>query len=239
MMSQYCCHPFLGVNFGGPSAIATSNGNITTAKTQTIIGYNAICDILSSAESSLWRKSYDNVTKLSIVERIFEANNETHIILYGRSRTIANYMKLVVERNLAGALAFTIDMDDFNGQCGIDEDTFDDFGLNDDAIAMIFERIGTTLPLLKTMNEALTLTVENIRPKVTISTASRYSHGKIVACPIVTQSIINAYASDFNIENADWDLCTNLIVIDNQFVQIEGMSRVDFDSKLTICSEIC
>lgn len=136
-------------------------------------------------------------------------------------------MKLVVERNLAGALAFTIDMDDFKGQCGIDADSFDDFGLDDDAIATIFERMGTTFPMLRTIDQALSLAVNNNRLMESISTASqRYTHGKIVACPIVTRSVLNAYMSDFNIENAEWDLCNNLIIMDNQFVGVEGMKFV-------------
>lgn len=96
--------------------------------------------------------------------------------------------------------------------------------MTDDEIATIFEQIGATFPLLRTINKALSMAVEKMHPNESTLTASqRYPHGKIVACPIVTQSVINAYAGDFNIENAQWELCTVIIVLDNQFIGIEGM----------------
>lgn len=150
-----------GVNFGGPSATMSLNGkdslhgNFTLAKTQRIAGYNVICEILSSAEASQWEKSLNSDTGLYLLKNVDEQHKQEHFILYGSSRAIANHMEFAVEHELAGVLAFAIDMDDYKGKCKLDEDIFDDF-----EGATLPKRDGNAFPLLKTMNEALDIAVQ-------------------------------------------------------------------------------
>lgn len=57
---------------------------------------------------------------------------------------------------------------------------------------------------------------------IVLTTGQKPSHGKVVVCPLITQSILDTFLSEFNIDNAEWNLCTHLVVIDNQFVGLEG-----------------
>lgn len=131
------------------------SGNFTEAKTRRIVGYNVICEILSSAEASKWEKSLNHDTGLYLLKNVNEQNNEKNFIVYASSRMIANHMQFAVQRELAGALAFAIDMDDFKGQCKLDEDTFEDF----EGITLT-KRDGNTFQLLRTINDALAMAVD-------------------------------------------------------------------------------
>lgn len=57
---------------------------------------------------------------------------------------------------------------------------------------------------------------------VVLTTAQKLSHGKVIVCPVITQSILNTFLSEFDIDNAEWNLCSHLMVIDHQFVGLEG-----------------
>lgn len=66
-----------------------------------------------------------------------------------------------------------------------------------------------------------------------LAKAQKVSHGKIVVCPVVTQSILDKFFSEFNIANINLNLCTNLIVIDHQIIGIDG-NRSYFDRLLNV-----
>lgn len=150
------------MNFGGPNAQTSSScGNITEAKTGNFTGYNEICDIISSDEATKWNTTFDNETQLTIMSSDNDEMKHTRVILFAKSRIIANYMKFAVERNLAGALAFAVDRDDFNGKCPVDDDTFADFVAPINGTIKIPIRNGTVhFPLLKTIHEALSLAID-------------------------------------------------------------------------------
>jgi len=75
---------------------------------------------------------------------------------------VANQMRFMVRRNLAGTVAVTIDRDDFSGNCPLESDTFEDF-LTDEGVSLDFpERNETTFPLLRTINEAITVSLDEL-----------------------------------------------------------------------------
>lgn len=49
------------------------------------------------------------------------------------------------------------------------------------------------------------------------------SHDKVVMCPVLTKSVISEYNYPFKLENADLDLCTHLIGIDEFALKKMGM----------------
>lgn len=155
MISIYLFHFFcsvISINFGGAVSVALSKKNLSTAKVVGFIGYNSIC---GEYKLSDWKRSYDNETDLSELLMDNKADRQVYLVLYGASRTVANYVRFMVKRKLAGVWAFTIDKDDFKGQCKIDNDTFDDFNDVDGVIFNIPQRNETKFPLLRTINESI------------------------------------------------------------------------------------
>lgn len=128
----------LGVTFGGPL--------FNSAKFQKILNYNIICEKLTSAEI---KRNYSNVSALTILAANEGQTNET--IIFEGSRSIANRMRFVVERGLAGAAVITMDMDCFRGNCLLDNDTFEDF----DRDVNVWSGNYSVFPLIKTVNNAI------------------------------------------------------------------------------------
>lgn len=38
------------------------------------------------------------------------------------------------------------------------------------------------------------------------------SHGKVVVCPVMSQTLLDAFGTGFIIENTNWSLCTHIIL---------------------------
>lgn len=88
----------------------------------------------------------------------FVSNSSDNFLFFSFTRTIANTIKFIRSRNLAGVVAFSIEMDDFKGDCPFNStDTFIDFGTNE--TERIAVRSSNDLPFLKTINEAFLVTV--------------------------------------------------------------------------------
>lgn len=60
----------------------------------------------------------------------------------------------------------------------------------------------------------------------TLATAAVLPHGKIVACPTVTSSVLDVEDNPFTYNETDWNLCTHLIVLDDEFLHKEGTNEV-------------
>lgn len=121
--------------------------------------YNEICDLLSN--NKVIYKVYDpNVEQ--IVARYIDTANEMHTIQFESTRTLANKTRHAIKRNLGGVSITSIDADDSKGRCKIEQDTFDDFKLNSKVDVNIPIRRDVTFPLLRTINQAIVLTLEEI-----------------------------------------------------------------------------
>lgn len=143
----------LGLHFGGPEFKLIDND---LSEFEKMVDYNEICDLTLSNE---WKKSYDKEASLAYLTQ----QNENRVIVFESTRSIANRIQPVVELNFAGIIASSIGMDDFRGECGIDDDTFDDFKPVDGGNLNILTSRNVTFPLLRTVNAAITrLMKENV-----------------------------------------------------------------------------
>lgn len=58
-----------------------------------------------------------------------------------------------------------------------------------------------------------------------VEMAKKPNHGKIVSCPIFTQSVLSYLETKFKNEKMDWSLCTRLTVFDNEVLNLEGKKK--------------
>lgn len=52
--------------------------------------------------------------------------------------------------------------------------------------------------------------------------AQELNHGKLVSCIVLTQSILDIEKIDFNYDEAHWQYCTHVLVLDDKFKFIKG-----------------
>ncbi|KAH8301895.1 hypothetical protein KR044_000452, partial [Drosophila immigrans] len=122
------------------------------------LGYHEICIMLSNKTSG-WTQQWDGQTSqvLAHGERsVF--TQDINVVTYDSSRSIANKVKFAMRKRLAGVMVWSVDTDDFLGDCVLDDDTFADFRL----VKTAPRRLNHNYPLLRTINEATTLALEEI-----------------------------------------------------------------------------
>lgn len=142
---------FIGLYFN--SILDLSLKHATFRKT---MGFNEVCDLLSDDPETRWDKFFDDTTNMNIAKhesKPFFMIRRIKVLIFENSRSIANKVKIILNRQLGGAMAFPINMDDHDGNCGIENDTFDDFNT-----LGTFDSRNTqnaTQPLLKTINYVL------------------------------------------------------------------------------------
>lgn len=146
-------------NFGDQSNEHGFQGPFT--RETGFMGYNEMCNLLSN-KSSKWEKSFNSEYSEVIAKYKDEQTNETRVAVYDSSRSIANKMKFAMSRNLGGAMVWSIDTDDFHGDCDIDDDTFADFKSLPGVTLNIPKRYHANYPLLRTINEATVVALDEI-----------------------------------------------------------------------------
>lgn len=122
--------------------------------------FNEVCRLLTSTDQKIkWKTFYDDEFGLTIAKDESKSwrgfLRPRDVIVYESSRAIANKIKFVLNRKLAGAGAFGIDMDDYRGNCGLDEDAFVDYNLS--GTLNIPNHHNITQPLLKTISFAFSV----------------------------------------------------------------------------------
>lgn len=146
-------------NFGDASGDVGFQGLYT--KENGFMGYNEICVLLSNRTSG-WKRSYSEDMSQAVAKLRDEVANETRVAVFDSSRSIARKIKFAMSRNLAGAMIWSIDTDDFHGDCDIDEDTFADFKPMAGVTLSVPKRIEANYPLLRTVNEAMLVALDEI-----------------------------------------------------------------------------
>jgi len=108
-----------------------------------MVGYNEICRMQSQKK---WTYKFDRFASQMIGR--FKENGTTHVAVYDTPRSVANKVKYAMEKGLLGVWAWSIDTDDFRGECSIDTTTYADFG-------MLKPKLSTEkeFPLLRTIND--------------------------------------------------------------------------------------
>lgn len=149
----------LNGDFGDESNEMGFQGPYT--KENGFMGYNEICSLLAE-KSSGWKKTFNSEFSEVIATHRDEKTNETRVAVFDSSRSIANKMKFAMSRNLAGAMVWSIDTDDFRGDCDLDDDTFADFKPLPGVTLNITKRYHANFPLLRTINEATVVALDEI-----------------------------------------------------------------------------
>lgn len=106
-------------NFGDPINNSAFHGLYT--RDSKAMNYNEICLLLLN-NASCWTQSFNTEFSEVIAKCRDQQKEETRVIVFDNSRSIAEKMKFAMSRNLAGAMVWSIDKDDFHGDCGIDQE---------------------------------------------------------------------------------------------------------------------
>lgn len=152
-------------NFDDPSNDYGFQGNFT--RENGFMGYNEVCLLLSNPQSG-WKRSWDAGTNEGVARWKNAATGETRVVVYDSTRSMANKVRFAVKRKLGGSMVWSVDTDDFHGDCDIDEDTYNDFkpaaGINLD----FPKRYNANYPLLRTINEATVIALDEMAQEAEI-----------------------------------------------------------------------
>lgn len=162
----------MGVPFYGRTFITNFDGNYGDASTDIqfqgpytrengFLGYNEICALLSNTTTK-WTSSWDEATSQGIARFKNETSGETRVVVYDNTRSIAKKMKFAMKNKLAGVMSWSIDTDDFLGDCDVEHETFDDFGKTVGVKLTLPKRVNSNYPLLRTINEGIIIALDEI-----------------------------------------------------------------------------
>lgn len=126
------------------------------------MGYNEICIALKNS-SFEWITEWHEPSAEMVARYRDSASGKSHAITYDTQRSIANKVRYIHRTDLAGAMIWSIDTDDFKGDCSEDEDTYKDFGSYPGIQLSIPNPPRGRFPLLKTVNEAFNLAIEETK----------------------------------------------------------------------------
>ncbi|XP_053955839.1 probable chitinase 2 [Anastrepha ludens] len=131
------------------------------------LGYNEICSMLSNKTSG-WSTTWDAKTSQMLARSERDVfSGLVQVVAFDNARSIANKVKFAVEKKLAGTMIWSIDTDDFRGVCDPEENIYADYKyLQSNGYAIMPKRINSNYPLLRTINEATTLALEEIEQSI-------------------------------------------------------------------------
>lgn len=162
----------MGVPFYGRTFITNLDGNYGDASTDVafqgpftrengFLGYNEICALLSN-RTAKWTTTWDSATSQGIARFRDETTGETKVVVYDSTRSIANKMRFAMKYKLGGVMTWSIDTDDFLGDCNVEQETFDDFGDTAGVKLTLPKRVNSNYPLLRTINEGIIIALDEI-----------------------------------------------------------------------------
>lgn len=157
-------------NFGDESTDIGFQGDFT--RENGFMGYNEVCLLLSN-QTSGWQKGWNSEMSQATARRKVEGTDETRVVVFDSSRSIANKIKFAMSRNLGGAMIWSVDTDDFHGDCDIDDDTFADFKPMAGVSLSIPKRYNANYPLLRTVNEAIVVSQSEIAQEAELAEKDR------------------------------------------------------------------
>lgn len=168
----------LGLNLCGPTCSVKCDDNIDVMTISGYTNYDGICKLMT--QSSNYEILSEPTNELLIVKETWEHSLENRILIHRKTRSFANLVKFAVERNLAGVMCYSIEWDDLDGNCKIDNDTFVDF-----TGAMDLKIDKGRYTLLRTIHKALYLAVQDVSqvindtPIVNVPVLSMHESGHV------------------------------------------------------------
>lgn len=172
----------LGVPFYGRSFVTRSSsdgkllegrlGDPTTdmgfqgpyTKENGFLGYNELCKILSDNRNNSgdgWQSEYNSTIAQNVARWFNASSNEWHVVTYDSMRSVAAKVRYAVRHRLAGVMVWSVDTDDFLGDCPVDPDAYIDFPQT--VLARQSQRTIANFPMLRTLNEAFVLAADEMR----------------------------------------------------------------------------
>jgi chitinase len=115
-----------------------------------------------SDKSADWKANWD-VESSEAVAKVKTAS-DTHVVTYDSPRSIANKVRYAVQKGLLGVMVWSIDTDDFQGDCdsSLNSDRFNDFRTKP-KVKLTFPKLASnTYPLLRTLNDAIVLSLDEM-----------------------------------------------------------------------------
>jgi len=158
----------MGLPFYGRTFKTPSDGNLGDATDGTafqgpltredgFLGYNEICNMLSN-DSAGWTTVWDGETSQVLAKSERDPlTGFVNVVTFDNSRSIANKIKFALERRLGGLMIWSVDTDDFLGECDRSDDTYADY-----KYITVPRRSNKNYPLLRTINEAIPLAKEEL-----------------------------------------------------------------------------
>lgn len=126
------------------------------------MGYNEICTALQNSSYS-WETSWHEPSAEMLGKYKDPTSGKTHAVTFDTQRSVANKVRYIVRKDLAGAMAWSIDTDDFRGDCEEDVDTYKDFGRAPGISLKVPNPPKGRFPLLRAVNQAFTVAEEELR----------------------------------------------------------------------------
>lgn len=157
----------IGIPFYGRTFISENEGDIGMPsewsfagpfyKEIGFLGYNEFCHMQKEQK---FETRYDVRASQGLSK--FVKDGKTHVVTYDTPRTVANKMKFVVDKKLAGAWVWFVSGDDLHGECEPDATRFADYPPD-----LLPTQTSTPrdFPLLRTINEALEILLPGIHGK--------------------------------------------------------------------------
>lgn len=173
--------PFYGRTFmstteNGWYADPTEGGGFAGPYTREMgfMGFNEICEAKDNKTLG-WHYDWHDESKQSILRWNLD-NGTTKVVTYDSTRSVANKMRFIVRKGLAGAMIWSVDTDDFLGECSPDVDTFADFTDLPQIRLVIPKRVNNNYPMLRTINEALIVSLDERVQENEIDKTNEISH---------------------------------------------------------------
>lgn len=117
------------------------------------MGYNEICTAMKNS-SYEWETEWHEPSAEMLAKYKDPETGKTHAVTFDTQRSIATKLRYIVQKDLAGAMAWSIDTDDFKGDCDNDPDTYKDYGRTPGITLTVPNPPRGRYLLLKTINQA-------------------------------------------------------------------------------------
>lgn len=150
-----------GVHLTGPAFGLSASGKDEDAKFQKVHGYGAVCKA-----KSVHPEKWQNSSITSGVSVLRKGGKPSLVIPMENSRSIANKVRFATKRGFGGIALIDTVHDDFDGNCDVD-DTFVDFK-SDKGIRLNVPQHDNAVPLLRTVNEAISVTLDEIKQEASL-----------------------------------------------------------------------
>lgn len=120
-----------------------------------------ICNSLSNS-STEWKSNWDVESSEAVAKVV--TGNDARVVSYDSPRSIANKVRYAVQKGLLGVMVWSIDTDDFQGDCEdfLNEDRFSDFRTKPKVKLNFPKSTVKTYPLLRTLNDAIVLSLDEM-----------------------------------------------------------------------------